>query len=296
MCTGSAAAAAAAVGTVLLFCREFYCKICSKQYKTVGEMSNHLSSYDHHHKKRFDEMKKMQRGARSHETQKKRQKEKKREEAEMNKRMQAAGVKMGAPAQMPKPRPAGQSAPPTAAAPQTFSRQDIVRFYKTHDASKADEETAGYILGNYSTQQIVTNMQEKYGVAPTIGMQACTQQPSSGTAAASASSTAVATASAVPTADPAGGEELRCFTKEQLQEFYEIHDESKADEETAEYILDTFSTQEIVQKLSGQYGTAPKPKLVALPSSSCEEKETKRQRRLALMQQAKKANRFAPPR
>lgn len=31
--------------------QEFYCELCDKQYKTVGEMSNHYSSYDHHHTK-----------------------------------------------------------------------------------------------------------------------------------------------------------------------------------------------------------------------------------------------------
>lgn len=31
--------------------KEFYCETCNKQYKTVGEMSNHYSSYDHHHVK-----------------------------------------------------------------------------------------------------------------------------------------------------------------------------------------------------------------------------------------------------
>lgn len=31
--------------------KEFYCETCGKQYKNVGEMSNHLSSYDHHHVK-----------------------------------------------------------------------------------------------------------------------------------------------------------------------------------------------------------------------------------------------------
>ena len=36
---------------------EFYCDICDKQYKNVQEMSNHLSSYDHHYKKSFKEMK-----------------------------------------------------------------------------------------------------------------------------------------------------------------------------------------------------------------------------------------------
>ena len=34
----------------------FYCDICDKQYVKVTEYENHLSSYDHHHKKRFREM------------------------------------------------------------------------------------------------------------------------------------------------------------------------------------------------------------------------------------------------
>jgi len=36
--------------------REFYCDVCDKQYATVSEFSNHLSSYDHHHRKRFQAM------------------------------------------------------------------------------------------------------------------------------------------------------------------------------------------------------------------------------------------------
>jgi hypothetical protein len=35
--------------------RPFFCDLCNKQYKTVTEMSNHLSSYDHHHTKRMME-------------------------------------------------------------------------------------------------------------------------------------------------------------------------------------------------------------------------------------------------
>lgn len=35
---------------------EFYCECCHKQFKEAMEFSNHLSSYDHHHKKRFKEM------------------------------------------------------------------------------------------------------------------------------------------------------------------------------------------------------------------------------------------------
>lgn len=34
----------------------FYCQDCDKQYKTVKEFENHLSSYDHHHVKRLRDM------------------------------------------------------------------------------------------------------------------------------------------------------------------------------------------------------------------------------------------------
>uniref|UniRef100_M4BTU7 C2H2-type domain-containing protein n=1 Tax=Hyaloperonospora arabidopsidis (strain Emoy2) TaxID=559515 RepID=M4BTU7_HYAAE len=34
----------------------FYCSDCRKQYKSVTEMENHLSSYDHHHTKRLKEL------------------------------------------------------------------------------------------------------------------------------------------------------------------------------------------------------------------------------------------------
>ena len=39
----------------------FYCDICDKQYAKVMEFENHLSSYDHHHKKRFRDMQQEQR-------------------------------------------------------------------------------------------------------------------------------------------------------------------------------------------------------------------------------------------
>lgn len=39
--------------------REFYCDICDVQYQTVMQMEEHLSSYNHNHKKRFVEMKAM---------------------------------------------------------------------------------------------------------------------------------------------------------------------------------------------------------------------------------------------
>jgi len=39
----------------------FYCEVCDKRYTKVTEFENHLSSYDHHHKKRFREMQQDQR-------------------------------------------------------------------------------------------------------------------------------------------------------------------------------------------------------------------------------------------
>ncbi|GAB4818470.1 hypothetical protein N2152v2_005516 [Parachlorella kessleri] len=39
--------------------RVFYCQTCFKQYATAMEMDAHLSSYDHHHKKRLAEMRAM---------------------------------------------------------------------------------------------------------------------------------------------------------------------------------------------------------------------------------------------
>jgi len=37
--------------------RTFYCQLCDKQYKRASEWENHLSSYDHNHKKRLKEAK-----------------------------------------------------------------------------------------------------------------------------------------------------------------------------------------------------------------------------------------------
>ena len=44
---------------VKVILKEFYCEICDVQYKTVMQMEEHLNSYNHHHKKRFIEMKAM---------------------------------------------------------------------------------------------------------------------------------------------------------------------------------------------------------------------------------------------
>lgn len=35
-------------------------QVCCKQYKSIAELEEHLSSYDHHHRKRLQEMKQME--------------------------------------------------------------------------------------------------------------------------------------------------------------------------------------------------------------------------------------------
>lgn len=34
----------------------FHCDVCSKQYTRIGEYENHMSSYDHHHRKRLRDL------------------------------------------------------------------------------------------------------------------------------------------------------------------------------------------------------------------------------------------------
>lgn len=74
--------------------RAFYCELCDKQYKKISEYEQHLQSYDHHHKKRFKDMKESARqsNANQQEREKKLAREKKREEREL-KRMQDALLK-----------------------------------------------------------------------------------------------------------------------------------------------------------------------------------------------------------
>jgi len=61
--------------------KTYYCSLCNKQYKNIGEMQNHLNSYDHHHKKRFQDMKV---------TEKNRKGNKKKQDKELQRIMQAA--------------------------------------------------------------------------------------------------------------------------------------------------------------------------------------------------------------
>lgn len=73
---------------------EFYCATCDKQYKTVAEFSSHLSSYDHHHRKRFAEMRESQRARQPTDT----SQEVARAQAELDRRIQeTAGAAAPAP-------------------------------------------------------------------------------------------------------------------------------------------------------------------------------------------------------
>eukprot|EP00644_Phytophthora_capsici_P018429 jgi/Phyca11/11927/fgenesh1_pm.PHYCAscaffold_87_\ len=68
----------------------FYCSDCRKQYKTVTEMENHLSSYDHHHTKRLRQLQQQKRRVGSEEEQSvKRRKEQQQEELMLQRRITA---------------------------------------------------------------------------------------------------------------------------------------------------------------------------------------------------------------
>jgi hypothetical protein len=74
--------------------RAFYCELCDKQYSRISEYEQHLQSYDHHHKKRFKDMRdssKSTQGAIA-ERAARRERERKREERE-DRRMQEAMMK-----------------------------------------------------------------------------------------------------------------------------------------------------------------------------------------------------------
>lgn len=77
--------------------RAFYCELCDKQYKKVSEYDQHLQSYDHHHKKRFKDMKETTRNStvNQSEREKKLAREKRREEKELKRMQEAIQKKMG---------------------------------------------------------------------------------------------------------------------------------------------------------------------------------------------------------
>jgi len=65
----------------------FYCRLCNKQYKMITEYEKHLDSYDHNHKKRFQEMKQIDGMRKKNERQKR---EQRREEKQISKMYSAA--------------------------------------------------------------------------------------------------------------------------------------------------------------------------------------------------------------
>ncbi|KAG0221508.1 G patch domain-containing protein 8, partial [Actinomortierella wolfii] len=73
----------------------FYCALCDKQYERISEYEGHLNSYDHHHKKRFKEMKESSRAGASGAIEKAKEKERKREEKELARMRQAALERAG---------------------------------------------------------------------------------------------------------------------------------------------------------------------------------------------------------
>ncbi|KAF9309686.1 G patch domain-containing protein 8 [Podila horticola] len=73
----------------------FYCALCDKQYERIADYEVHLSSYDHHHKKRFKDMKETSRAGAAGTTSKIKEKEKKREERELAKMQEAALKRAG---------------------------------------------------------------------------------------------------------------------------------------------------------------------------------------------------------
>ncbi|KIP11467.1 hypothetical protein PHLGIDRAFT_27937, partial [Phlebiopsis gigantea 11061_1 CR5-6] len=84
------------ISTVL---KAFYCELCDKQFKTVGQYDEHTNSYAHHHKARFRDMQAAQKvtfGGQE-ELDKRKEKERKREEKELRKLAKAVGIKMAKP-------------------------------------------------------------------------------------------------------------------------------------------------------------------------------------------------------
>lgn len=95
--------------------RNLYCDTCHKQYKNAVEMETHLSSYDHHHAKRLQEMRQATADRTRSERERKERKRAEKEWARLNaqsaRAQQASGaVPSGAGA--PPPPPPDDFAPP----------------------------------------------------------------------------------------------------------------------------------------------------------------------------------------
>ncbi|GJP36374.1 hypothetical protein CLOM_g20886 [Closterium sp. NIES-68] len=93
----------------------FLCELCNKQYKLASEMETHLSSYDHNHKKRFQDTKKMQQLGVRDERQRREQLREEREMARYAKLVEAQKQQQGNSGLAPA-APAPAAAAPAAAA------------------------------------------------------------------------------------------------------------------------------------------------------------------------------------
>ncbi|DBA71730.1 TPA: hypothetical protein ACH3X2_011004 [Trebouxia sp. C0005] len=96
--------------------RTFYCQTCSKQYKNAAEMEAHMSSYDHHHKKRLIEMRvdeaERTRGVRDKKEKKRADKEMARLQAQIQAAQAAAAPASASDAPPPPPTEAAPPLPP----------------------------------------------------------------------------------------------------------------------------------------------------------------------------------------
>ncbi|GIL47887.1 hypothetical protein Vafri_4521 [Volvox africanus] len=68
----------------------FYCEVCDKQYNTAKQLEEHLSSYDHHHRKRLAETKAAMAERNRGERQRREQKAADKEMARLQKQIEAA--------------------------------------------------------------------------------------------------------------------------------------------------------------------------------------------------------------
>eukprot|EP00877_Chromochloris_zofingiensis_P011958 jgi/Chrzof1/7015/Cz02g07210.t1 len=75
------------VGVIL---KTFYCQICNKQYINAMELDQHLSSYDHHHKKRMQETKAMAADRTREDRQRREQRRIEKEQARLNEQVRKA--------------------------------------------------------------------------------------------------------------------------------------------------------------------------------------------------------------
>ncbi|KAJ3353538.1 G patch domain-containing protein 8 [Allomyces javanicus] len=98
--------------------RAFYCELCDKQYAKAAEFENHLSSYDHHHRKRLKALRDSERKPKG-EGERAAKRAKKQDEDEVLRMMRAATGGRAASSVVSVPAP---PAPPTTAPATNFAK------------------------------------------------------------------------------------------------------------------------------------------------------------------------------